>query len=207
MQRAMLNRATIEVADTAEVSGRLTADKVNLDRFQNLIRKVRAFVRATLIPSSLRWILLFAVLIVPQVLRGAASASATPQTWHATVGAESSDKGRQALAFLPNEIWIHAGDSITWTFDTDEIHTVTFIPDSEPRPFSMYRFSDMILDVRRHDAPLPRGKAAAREHLLAASIAAAAQELVRNHHRKCFTVALISAAFIDGRSKFHSGVR
>jgi len=131
MQRAMLNRATIEVADTAEVSGRLTADKVNLDRFQNLIRKVRA----TLIPSSLRWILLFAVLIVPQVLRGAASASATPQTWHATVGAESSDKGRQALAFLPNEIWIHAGDSITWTFDAHEVHTVTFIPDTGPRPF------------------------------------------------------------------------
>jgi plastocyanin len=51
------------------------------------------------------------------------------------VGAQSNDKGRQALAFLPNEIWIHAGDSITWRFDADELHTVTFIPDSETRPF------------------------------------------------------------------------
>jgi plastocyanin len=33
----------------------------------------------------------------------------------------------QALAFLPNEIWIHAGESVTWTFGVDEIHTVTFL--------------------------------------------------------------------------------
>jgi plastocyanin len=97
------------------------------------------FSQSTWIPSSLRWALLFTVLIVPQVLWGAAGASATPpqptsQTWFATVGAQSNDKGRQALAFLPNEIWIHAGDSITWRFDVDEIHTVTFIPDSGPRP-------------------------------------------------------------------------
>ena len=92
------------------------------------------FSQSTWIPSSLRWTLLFAVLIVPRVLGGAASAPATPQTWFATVGAQSNDKGRQALAFLPNEIWIHAGDSITWRFGADEVHTVTFIPDSGPRP-------------------------------------------------------------------------
>src|SRR5215831_4617554 len=27
--------------------------------------------------------------------------------WNATIGAQSDDLGRQALAFLPNEIWIH----------------------------------------------------------------------------------------------------
>ena len=57
--------------------------------------------RSIWLPALLRWMLLFAVLIVPQVLWGAASASATPQTWYATVGAQSNDKGRQALAFLP----------------------------------------------------------------------------------------------------------
>jgi plastocyanin len=35
--------------------------------------------------------------------------------------------GKQALAFLPNEVWVHTGDSVTWTFPTDEIHTVTFL--------------------------------------------------------------------------------
>ena len=100
-------------------------------------RKTRVlFSQSTWIAPSLRWMLLSTFLMVPPVLWGAPSASATPpQTWYATVGAQSNDKGRQALAFLPNEIWIHVNDSIEWRFDADEIHTVTFIPDSEPRPF------------------------------------------------------------------------
>jgi len=49
------------------------------------------------------------------------------QNWQAKVGAETPDMARQALAFLPNELWIHAGDSVTWTFNSDEIHTVTFL--------------------------------------------------------------------------------
>ena len=141
MLRAMLNRATMRVADTTELSGRVTADEVNLDRFHNRIRKVCALVAATLIPFSLRWMFLTFVLIVPQVLWGGANPSATPQRtpgkmWFATVGAQQgNDEGRQALAFLPNEIWIHAGDSIKWTWVADEGHTVTFIPDTEIRPF------------------------------------------------------------------------
>jgi uncharacterized protein (TIGR03118 family) len=47
MQRAMLNQATMRVADTTEVSGRVTADDVNLDRFHNRISKVCASVAAT----------------------------------------------------------------------------------------------------------------------------------------------------------------
>jgi hypothetical protein len=38
MQRGMLNRATMRVADTMDVSGRVTADEENLDRFHNRIR-------------------------------------------------------------------------------------------------------------------------------------------------------------------------
>jgi plastocyanin len=53
--------------------------------------------------------------------------SLAQQNWHAKVGAQTPDLGRQALAFLPNEIWIHAGDSVTWTFNSDEIHTVAFL--------------------------------------------------------------------------------
>ena len=57
--------------------------------------------------------------------------------WHATVGAQSWDSARQALAFLPNELWIHAGDDVTWTFQAGEIHTVTFLatsPAAQVRP-------------------------------------------------------------------------
>jgi plastocyanin len=76
--------------------------------------------------ALLHWMLLLAVLIVPQVLRAT--------EWFATVGAQTTDKGGQALAFLPNEIWIHTGDSITWTWAADDVHTVTFLRDDEKRP-------------------------------------------------------------------------
>ena len=56
------------------------------------------------------------------------------QSWQATAGAQSQDKGRQALAFLPNEIWIHAGETITWAFATDEPHSVTFLRPGQVRP-------------------------------------------------------------------------
>lgn len=60
-------------------------------------------------------------------ISGLSQNAAAQQNWHANVGAQTSDMGRQALAFLPNEIWIHAGDSVTWTFNSDEIHTVAFL--------------------------------------------------------------------------------
>jgi len=52
--------------------------------------------------------LLLLALSLPQVLLA---------QWKASVGAQSKDLGRQALAFLPNEIWTHEGDSVTWTFE------------------------------------------------------------------------------------------
>ncbi len=54
--------------------------------------------------------------------------------WQAAVGAQSPDKGRQVVAFLPNELWIHAGDDVTWTVNADEIHTVTFLLAGQLRP-------------------------------------------------------------------------
>ena len=48
------------------------------------------------------------------------------QVWKATAGAQSKDMGKQAIAFLPNELWIHAGDSINWTSASGDIHTVSF---------------------------------------------------------------------------------
>lgn len=76
----------------------------------------------------IRSIVVLAVAILPQAARA---------QWHATVGAQSAKMGRQALAFLPNEIWIHEGDTVTWKFDAGEIHTVTFLatnPAAQVRP-------------------------------------------------------------------------
>src|SRR5207237_2081910 len=58
-------------------------------------------------------------------------------SWHAALGAQSNDREHQALAFLPNELWIHAGDTVTCRSAVDEIHTVTFLrtdPSAQVRP-------------------------------------------------------------------------
>lgn len=48
------------------------------------------------------------------------------QVWQATAGAQSKDMGKQAIAFLPNELWIHVEDSVKWTSASGDIHTVSF---------------------------------------------------------------------------------
>src|SRR6266849_6862268 len=60
--------------------------------------------------------------------------SALADNWQLQVGAQNGDRAHQALAFLRNEIWIHSGDSITWTFPANEIHTVTFLTPGQVRP-------------------------------------------------------------------------
>ena len=60
--------------------------------------------------------------------------AALADTWQIQVGAQNGDRAHQALAFLPNEIWIHAGDSIAWSFPSNEVHTVTFLALGQVRP-------------------------------------------------------------------------
>jgi plastocyanin len=78
-------------------------------------------------PGTLRACVLSIVIVAaPLALRA---------QWFANVGAESPDEAKQADAFLPNEIWIHVGDNITWTFvPVNEIHTVTFLLPGQVRP-------------------------------------------------------------------------
>jgi hypothetical protein len=68
MQHAKHNRATIRVADRTEVSGRVTADEVNLDRFDNHIRKVCALMAArSKVYFSAATMILIVTLAVPAV--------------------------------------------------------------------------------------------------------------------------------------------
>jgi len=68
------------------------------------------------------------------MMAGSQTATLQAAEWRAIAGAESPDRGSQALAFLPNVFWIHAGDSIRWTFPTHERHTLTFLTPGEVRP-------------------------------------------------------------------------
>src|SRR5215472_3877231 len=72
--------------------------------------------------------------VVAMLMAEVVTPAAQAKDWQAVVGAQSRDLGNQALAFLPNELWIHAGDSIRWTFSTNEIHTVTFLKANQIRP-------------------------------------------------------------------------
>ncbi len=74
------------------------------------------------------------IIALTTVLSALALASVNAAQWTAIVGTQTDDKGIQALAFLPNEIWIHPGDSITWTFQADETSTVTFLRAGQVRP-------------------------------------------------------------------------
>lgn len=72
------------------------------------------------------WLALSVVMVLAQILHA--------DTWQAKVGGQSFDEGTQAIAFLPNEMWIHAGDSITWTFSSNENHSVSVLKVGQTRP-------------------------------------------------------------------------
>ncbi len=72
--------------------------------------------------------------VVAMLMAGSATRAGQAAVWQASVGAQSHDLGNQALAFLPNELWINTGDSIRWTHSSTEIHTVTFLKPGQVRP-------------------------------------------------------------------------
>ena len=91
-----------------------------IDYSQSSVKQFASKFQLLRIFTKLQRVFLFLVGLVlfPQLLSA---------QWNATIGAQTQDLGRQSLAFLPNEIWIHAGDSITWTLASAEPHTVTFL--------------------------------------------------------------------------------
>jgi plastocyanin len=56
----------------------------------------------------------------------AQSTSRGPSTWHVLVGGQSADGAVQGEGYYPHVITIDAGDTVVWTLNTGEDHTVTF---------------------------------------------------------------------------------
>ncbi len=79
------------------------------------------------------------VVVATILLVAFATGTAEAKEWQAWVGAQSRDLGSQALAFLPNELWIHSNDSIRWTLASTEIHTVTFLTPGPPGQLGQVR--------------------------------------------------------------------
>lgn len=56
----------------------------------------------------------------------AQSASSGPRTWHVLVGGQSKERAIQAEGYYPRVITIDAGDTVVWTLNVGEVHSVTF---------------------------------------------------------------------------------
>jgi plastocyanin len=85
--------------------------------------------------SAINIPLIFGSTLLLAFLIGVPQTAKASQTWNLKVGAESRDEANQAVAFLPNEIWIYAGDSIQWTWQPKNFpHTVTFLNPGQTRP-------------------------------------------------------------------------
>src|ERR1051326_4377125 len=121
----MANRIYTLFSSNIEASDARSSDLTSLPHV--LKGERMASVKSSLPPICFRRIFTFVFAFL--LFTAAAQAQ-----WHAAVGAQSHDKGHQALAFLPNEIWIHAGDDITWTSQADDIHTVSFLITDQLRP-------------------------------------------------------------------------
>jgi plastocyanin len=70
-----------------------------------------------------------AALVVPLSLGTGAFAhnNTATQTWTVQVGSESRDKAIQSMAYLPSEVFVNAGDTVNWSANSAEIHTVTLL--------------------------------------------------------------------------------
>jgi plastocyanin len=112
----------------ARVSGReTTVRSTTMHRF-SLARRLALAVAAS------------TALALPVALGSSASAvTAAPVTWHVRVGAESPDMAVAAMSFLPREVWADAGDTVHWTSNSAEPHTVSFLPSGQqPPPFNPF---------------------------------------------------------------------
>ncbi len=75
------------------------------------------------------------VLVFSFTLAASAKAPASSsQTYTVMVGMENPHKGVEIMAYFPDTVTIHVGDTVHWVQNANEIHTVTFLDGAEPPP-------------------------------------------------------------------------
>ena len=82
------------------------------------------------LPIVIRASLVFVLAALGLTVASTKSASATEQAhnWTVLAGSQSADGSISGARFLPGEIWIDQGDTVTWVANSVEPHTVTFFP-------------------------------------------------------------------------------
>jgi plastocyanin len=74
-------------------------------------------------------------MLAASVVAPAVVAADAPVAWQAGAGVATRDQAVQANSFLPRQLSVNVGDSITWTVKSGEFHTVTFLSGAEAPPF------------------------------------------------------------------------
>ena len=59
-----------------------------------------------------------------------------PKTYTVLVGAVDDSVGANVMAFFPETLRIHVGDTVHWQRNGNEIHTVTFLAGMDLPPFT-----------------------------------------------------------------------
>src|SRR3954454_2823274 len=110
----------------------------------NITRYARTAWRAVRRPSTGRWTAAAFLGLASMVSPLTPPPAQAGQQWQVAAGASSRSEGIQALGFYPGDIWVNAGDSVTWNFRSGEEHTVTFgtipprTPTGAPGPAFLY---------------------------------------------------------------------
>jgi|tagenome__1003787_1003787.scaffolds.fasta_scaffold20968828_5 plastocyanin len=96
------------------------------------MRALHVIIRGRL--SGLLFLGTLFALVVTAAPAAAAPSQAGARTWRVGVGVASADQAIQGMAFLPRQIWVDVGDTITWTVQSGEFHTVTFLATGQSQP-------------------------------------------------------------------------
>ncbi|HEY3545837.1 MAG TPA: plastocyanin/azurin family copper-binding protein [Propionicimonas sp.] len=83
--------------------------------------------RSLLRRSALAVVSITALAVSVGLGSSASAVTGGPVTWQVRVGAETPDMAVGAMKFLPREVWVDVGDSVHWTSNSAEPHTVTFL--------------------------------------------------------------------------------
>jgi plastocyanin len=89
-----------------------------------LLHVIRA---RTIIGMALLALLVSLGTTLPAMAQGQ-SQKAQTQTWYVLVGYDSQNHTITGMDFLPDQIWIDAGDTVVWNVYSVEPHTVSFLP-------------------------------------------------------------------------------
>lgn len=87
-----------------------------------------------------RWVAALAIAVAAVIAPVSQMAAQAAAPWQVTVGVSNNDLGAEVNYFFPGQIWVHAGDQVTWTWRSGEIHTVSFLNGRPPAfdPFSAF---------------------------------------------------------------------